>query len=69
MPEVVVRKRVRKRTGGFRYRLSRWFYLNRPRVAVAAAFAIVCLLAVGAVVLAERSVNDRPADESAASLD
>lgn len=44
MPEIVVRKRVVRRSGNWKYRLNRWFFRNRPKVAVLAAFAAACLL-------------------------
>ena len=40
MPEVTVRKRVGKRSGGWKYKVRRWYYRNRPQVAVTAAFAL-----------------------------
>ena len=44
MPEVVVRKRVGRRSGDWKYRVNRWYYRNRPKIAVMAAFAVACLL-------------------------
>lgn len=44
MPEVIVRKRVARRRGNWKYRLNRWFYRHRPQVAVAAAFVAACLV-------------------------
>lgn len=46
MPEVTVRKRVGKRSGGWKYKVRRWYYRNRPQVAVTAAFAVVVLLSI-----------------------
>jgi hypothetical protein len=48
MPEVVVRKRVGRRSGDWNYRLNRWFYRNRPKIAVIAAFGVACLLGLAA---------------------
>lgn len=46
MPEVTVRKRVGKRSGGWKYKVRRWYYRNRPQVAVTAAFAVVVLISI-----------------------
>lgn len=46
MPEVTVRKRVGKRSGGWKYKVRRWYYRHRPQVAVAAAFAVVVLISI-----------------------
>ena len=46
MPEVTVRKRVGKRSGGWKYKTQRWYYRHRPQVAVAAAFAVVVLISI-----------------------
>ena len=63
MPEVTVRKRVARRSGSWRYRLNRWFYRNRPQVAVSVAFVIFVL---AGIVLASLSANtaSRPAEET-----
>lgn len=44
MSEVVVRRRVGRRSGDWKYRLTRWFHRHRPKVAVLAAFTAACLL-------------------------
>lgn len=46
MPEVVTRKRLGRRTGGFRFKVSRWIYRNRPRVAVVVAFFIFVFIGI-----------------------
>ena len=44
MSGIVIRKRLRRRSGDWRYHLNRWFQRNRPEAAVALAFVIACLL-------------------------
>lgn len=46
VPEVVTRKRIGRRSGGMRFKLNRWFYRNRPRVAVGIAFIIFVLTGI-----------------------
>ena len=48
MPEVTVRRRVGKRSGDWKYRLNRWFYRNRPRIAVVVAFIVAALIGLAA---------------------
>jgi hypothetical protein len=48
MPEVMVRKRLGRRSGDWKYRANRWFYRNRPKIAVIAAFGVACLLGLAA---------------------
>ncbi|MEI6871043.1 MAG: hypothetical protein WCL08_02055 [Verrucomicrobiota bacterium] len=43
MPEVTVRKRVGKRSGTLSYRLNRWYFRNRPQVAVVVVFIVFAL--------------------------
>ena len=57
MPEVVVRKRVGRRSGDWTYRLNRWFYRNRPKIAVIAAFAVACLLGLVAASMGIQSLG------------
>jgi hypothetical protein len=47
LPEVTVRKRVGRRSGSWRYRLSRWSYRYRPQIAVGVAFGLMVVVAVG----------------------
>ncbi|HEV2531414.1 hypothetical protein [Phenylobacterium sp.] len=61
MPEVVVRKRVGRRTGDWRFRLNRWFYRNRPKIAVIAAFAVACVLGLVAASMGLQGVGAGPA--------
>ena len=61
MPEVVVRKRLGRRSGGWKYRLHRWFYRNRPKIAVAAAFLIACLVGLIAASMGIQSLGVGPA--------
>lgn len=51
MPEVMVRKRLQRRSGEWKQRLNRWFYRNRPQIAVLAAFTVACLIALAAASL------------------
>lgn len=48
MPEVEVRKRLERQSGGVTSRLNRWIHRNRPKIAVIAAFAVACLIGVAA---------------------
>ena len=43
MMQVMVRKRW-GRPGELRRQVDRWFYRNRPKLAVVAAFVVACLL-------------------------
>ena len=49
MPEVTVRRRTRRRSGDWKFRLNRWFYRNRPRIAVVTAFVVAALLGLAAL--------------------
>lgn len=64
MPEVVVRKRVGRRSGDWKYRLNRWYYRHRPRIAVTAAFAIACLLGVIAASMGLANLGAGPPADS-----
>ena len=48
MPEVVVRKRLGRRSGDWKYHVNRWYYRNRPMIAVTAAFTVAVVLALAA---------------------
>ncbi|MFC3069368.1 hypothetical protein [Phenylobacterium soli] len=69
MPEVTVRKRLGRRSGDLKYRLNRWFYRNRPKVAVTAAFVAACLagLIAAAIGVAGLNVGGHPAEPVAAA--
>jgi len=67
MPEVVVRKRVGRRSGDWKFRLNRWFYRNRPQIAVIAAFAVACLIGLAAASLGIRSLGAGAPDTAAAA--
>lgn len=58
MPEIVVRKRVGRRSGDMQYRMNRWFYRNRPKIAVLAAFGVACLLGLAAASMGVRSLSE-----------
>ena len=62
MPEVVVRKRVGRRSGDWRYRLNRWFYRNRPKIAVIAAFGVACVLGLAAASMGRKNMGASPAE-------
>jgi hypothetical protein len=57
MPEVVVRKRLGRRSGDWKFRLNRWFYRHRPQIAVIAAFAVACLIGLAAASLGIQSLG------------
>lgn len=40
-----------QRSGDWRVRLNRWYYRNRPRIAVIAAFTVACLMGLAAASL------------------
>lgn len=65
MPEVIVKKRLGRRTGDWRFQLRRWFYRNRPQVAVVVAFVAACLfgLAVVSGGLSMSEANQRAKDD------
>lgn len=66
MPEVIVRKRVRKRQG-LKHKLSRWLYMNRPKLVVVLAFVAMCLVAIVAASMTLGKTDGHPADDGAAS--
>jgi hypothetical protein len=66
MPEVVVRKRPGRRSGDWKSGLNRWFYRNRPLIAVIAAFAAACLIGLAAASLGVRTLGVGSAEAEAA---
>jgi hypothetical protein len=66
MPEVVVRKRKGRRSGDWKYRLNRWFYRNRPKIAVLAAFAVACVLGLAAASMGVHSFSASTAEAETA---
>lgn len=58
MPEVVVRKRLGRRSGDWRFRMNRWFYRNRPKIAVIAAFGVACVLGLAAASMGLRNLGE-----------
>lgn len=62
MPEVVTRRRLGRRTGGLRFKLHRWFYRNRPEVAVSVAFVIFVLTGILVAGLIIKSTGNGPTD-------
>lgn len=44
MPQVVIRRRLSRRSGDWQYRVNRWFQRNRPEAAVMVAFVVASLL-------------------------
>lgn len=46
-----MRRRLGRRSGGWKYRLNRWFYRHRPKIAVAAAFGAACLVGLAAAAI------------------
>lgn len=67
VPEVVTRKRLGRRTGGVRFKLHRWFYRNRPQVAVFVAFVIFVLAGILFAGFSIKSTGHRPADVEAST--
>jgi hypothetical protein len=65
MPEVTVRRRVGRRSGDWKYRLNRWFYRNRPRIAVVTAFIVAAILGLAAVSTLKSLSPEQPPAESA----
>ena len=57
MPQVMIRKRLGGRSGDMKHQVNRWFYRNRPKIAVMAAFAIACLLGLVAASLGMQSLG------------
>lgn len=58
MPEVVIRKRVGRRSGDWKYRVNRWYFRNRPKIAVVAAFAVACVLGLVAASMGITSLGN-----------
>jgi hypothetical protein len=52
MPEVFVRKRTGRRSGGPGYKLARFYHHNRARIAVIVAFIVAGLLGLSGVIFA-----------------
>lgn len=67
MPEVVIRKRLGRRSGDWKYRVNRWFYRNRPKIAVVAAFGAACLLGLVAASMGVQSLSASPAETETAA--
>jgi hypothetical protein len=65
MPEVVVRKRLGRRSGDWKFRLNRWFYRNRPKIAVIAAFGVACVLGLAAASMGMQSLGAGPSQAQA----
>jgi len=57
MPEMVVRKRLGRRSGDWKYRVNRWYYRNRPKIAVMAAFAVACVMGLVAASMGLNSLG------------
>lgn len=68
MPEVVTRKRLGRRTGGVQFKLHRWFYRNRPQVAVAVAFVIFVLAGIVFANIFIKSTGRGPTDLQASTV-
>lgn len=43
VPQIVIRKRLSRRSGDWQYHVNRWFQRNRPEAAVMIAFVVVSL--------------------------
>lgn len=67
MPDVMVRKRLGRRSGGWKFRLNRWFYRNRPKIAVLAAFAVACMLGLVAASMGVQNLGSGEAQAETAS--
>lgn len=61
MPEVIVRKRLGRRSGDFRYRMRRWIYHNRPQIAVVVAVGLMSMIGI-AVLFGAGPVNQAIGD-------
>ena len=48
MPAVIVRRRLGSRSAKVNYHVSRWYWRNRARLAVTAAFSVACVLGAAA---------------------
>lgn len=68
MPEVVVRKRLGRRSGDWKYRVNRWYYRNRPKIAVVVAFSVACLLSLIAASIGLKGLNAGQSEAEAASV-
>jgi len=48
MPAVIVRQRLGSRSGKLSYHLNRWYWRNRARLVVTAAFTAACAFGLAA---------------------
>ncbi len=67
MPEVVKLKRAGRRSGGTGFRLRRWFYRNRPAIAVIVAFGVMVLIGLVFVSLSVSSLSSGGGGETEAT--
>jgi hypothetical protein len=56
MPAVIVRRRLGRRSLDLSYRLNRWYWRYRAPMALTAAFAVACLIGLGATTIGLRNL-------------
>jgi hypothetical protein len=66
MPNIVVRRKIGRRTGGWKLRLRRWLRGNGPQVAVVAAFVAACILGLVAVSVGLNALEGSPSGPESA---
>jgi hypothetical protein len=60
MPAVIVRRRLGRRSVALGHRLTRWYWRNRPQIAMTAAFVVASLLGLIAVALERHDLPGKP---------
>ena len=68
MPEVTVRKRTGRRSGGVRYRVRRWLYYRRAHLAVGLAGLITVIGALALWTLLQSTSGDGGASAEAPAV-
>lgn len=65
MPAVIVRRRLGRRSVALGHRLTRWYWRNRPQIAMTVAFVVAGLLGLVAVALERQALSARAASRIA----
>ncbi|MDB5450454.1 MAG: hypothetical protein JWQ52_1582 [Phenylobacterium sp.] len=60
MPAVIVRRRLGRRSFALGYHLNRWYWRNRPQIAMTVAFVVAGLLGLVAVALERHDLPGKP---------
>ncbi|RAK58465.1 hypothetical protein DJ021_00955 [Phenylobacterium hankyongense] len=60
MPAVIVGKRLGRRPFALGRRLNRWFWRNRPQIAMIVTFVVACVLGLIAADLGRHDLTGKP---------